>query len=84
MAVLRQRHDMVEALLAMGFPVALPNARKWLPIDEAIAMNGKRMVRLITEFRRNALQDMPTSPFAARQVPASHIRPCYWPDYFVQ
>ena len=54
MAVLRQRHALVETLLATGFPVAVPNTRKWLPIDEAIALNDKRMVRLQREsYHRN-------------------------------
>ncbi len=46
MAVLRRRYELAEALLAAGFPVALSNARKWAPVDEAIALNDKRMVCL--------------------------------------
>ncbi len=45
-AVLRRRHDLASALLEAGFPVALANARKWAPVDEAIALNDKRMARL--------------------------------------
>ena len=44
-AVLRRRHDLAGALLEAGFPVALAKARKWAPVDEAIALNDKRMVR---------------------------------------
>lgn len=70
MAVLRQRHALVEALLATGFPVAVPNTRKWLPIDEAIALNDKRMVRLQREsyhYVINVMQpdrDLPTERIA--------------------
>jgi len=53
-AVLRRRHDLAGALLEAGFPVALANARKWAPVDEAIALNDKRMVR-----PRHSLCDCP-------------------------
>ena len=46
MAVLQRRYELAEALLEAGFPAALSNARKWAPVDEAIALNDKRMVRL--------------------------------------
>ena len=45
MAVLRRRYELAEALLEAGFPVALSNERKWAPVDEAIALSDKRMVR---------------------------------------
>lgn len=46
-AVLRRRYELAEALLDAGFPVALSNERKWAPVDEAIALGDKRMVRRI-------------------------------------
>ena len=46
-AVLRHRHELAQALLDFGFPVMLRSGRKWAPIDEAVALRDRRMVRLL-------------------------------------
>jgi hypothetical protein len=47
-AVLRHQHDLVQALLEFGFPFALKNSRRWEPVDEAISLRDRPMVKLLT------------------------------------
>ena len=46
-AVLRQQHEVVQALLDFGFPLAVKNSRRWEPIDEAISLRDRAMVKLL-------------------------------------
>ncbi|BDA42329.1 Ankyrin repeat domain-containing protein 13B [Coccomyxa sp. Obi] len=46
-AVLRQQHEVVQALLEFGFPLAVKNSRRWEPIDEAISLRDRAMVKLL-------------------------------------
>ncbi|CAL8467988.1 g7526 [Coccomyxa elongata] len=46
-AVLRQQHEVVQALLDFGFPLAVKNSRRWEPIDEAISLRDRTMVKLL-------------------------------------
>ena len=47
MAVLRRQYDTVQALIEYEFPLVCKNARRWLPIDEAVALRDRRMVRVL-------------------------------------
>ena len=46
-AVLRRQYDTVQALVEYEFPLACKNARRWLPIDEAVALRDRRMVKVL-------------------------------------
>ena len=47
MAVLRRQYDSVQALIEYEFPLVCKNARRWLPIDEAVALRDRRMVKVL-------------------------------------
>ncbi len=47
MAVLRHQHELVQALLEFGFPFTLKNSRRWEPVDEAISLRDRAMVKLL-------------------------------------
>ena len=46
-AVLRRQYDTVQALIDYEFPLICKNERRWLPIDEAVALRDRRMVKLL-------------------------------------
>lgn len=48
-AVLRRHHDTVQALIDFGYPLICKNSRKWMPIDEAVSLRDRAMVKLIHE-----------------------------------
>lgn len=46
-AVLRQHYDTVQALIHFGYPLSCKNGRKWMPLDEAVSLRDRRMVKLL-------------------------------------
>lgn len=48
-AVLRHQYELVQALMESGFPLAAKNSRRWEPVDEAISLRDRRMVKLLLE-----------------------------------
>ena len=46
-AVLRQHYDTVQALIDFGYPLGCKNDRKWMPLDEAVSLRDRRMVKLL-------------------------------------
>ena len=46
-AVLRQHYDTVQALIDFGYPLSCKNDRKWMPLDEAVSLRDRRMVKLL-------------------------------------
>ena len=47
LAVLRQHYDTVQALIDFGYPLFCKNSRKWMPLDEAVSLRDRRMVKLL-------------------------------------
>ena len=47
LAVLRQHYDTVQALIDSGYPLFCKNSRKWMPLDEAVSLRDRRMVKLL-------------------------------------
>ena len=47
LAVLRQHYDTVQALIDFGYPLFCKNIRKWMPLDEAVSLRDRRMVKLL-------------------------------------
>ncbi len=46
-AVLRRQYDTVQALVEYEFPLVCKNERRWLPVDEAVALRDRRMVKVL-------------------------------------
>jgi len=46
-AVLRRHYDTVQALMDFEFPLMCKNGRRWMPIDEAVSLRDRRMVKVL-------------------------------------
>ena len=51
-AVLLGADDVVSQLLELGFPSDLENAHGWTPLNEAIALQNRQIVKLIYSFQK--------------------------------
>jgi ankyrin repeat protein len=46
-AVLRRQHDAIRLLLDAGMPPDVKNARRWNPMDEAVALGDAEATKLL-------------------------------------
>ena len=58
LAVLRRNKLMVQALLEAGFPSDLKNARRWEPLDEAVALRDFELSRILLEQSHRAVKSL--------------------------
>ncbi len=57
-AVLRRNRELVQALLASGFPGDLKNARRWEPVDEAVALRDFELTRILLEHSHQVVKSL--------------------------
>lgn len=57
-AVLRRNKQLVQGLLDFGFPGDLKNARRWEPLDEAVALRDFELTRMLLEHSHRVVKSL--------------------------